>query len=89
MFPCCDVVVHYCGMGISAATLKAGTPSVCFPVMLDQPYNATSLNQLGVAPLPITFEKLNASNLIPTLKQVLDTPSMKEKAKLIAKENFC
>ena len=84
LFPCCSVVVHHCGMGTSAATLKAGTPSVCCPVMLDQPYNATRLNQLGVAPLPIPFEKLNASNLIPALKQVLDTPSMKENAKLIA-----
>ena len=86
LFPKCSAVVHHCGVGTSAATLRAGTPSVACPVMLDQPFNASRLHQLGVAPPPIPFHELKSGNLIQALKMILDTPKMKERATAIAEE---
>jgi len=86
LFPLCSVVVHHCGVGTCAATMKAGTPSVCCPVMLDQPYNAGRLHEVGIAPPPIPFHQMNSNNLIEALKIVLKSEKMKSKAKSIAEE---
>ena len=86
ILPYCDVIVHHCGVGTCAAALRAGSPSVACPVMLDQPSNATRLHQLGVAPPPIPFHQLNARNLVEAIRTILKTPQMKKRAQAIASE---
>jgi sterol 3beta-glucosyltransferase len=86
LFPRCSTIVHHCGVGTTAATLRAGTPSVPCPVMLDQPFHASLLNTLGVAPTPIQFSGLTSIKLLGAIRQVMSTPSMKEKAMAIAEE---
>ena len=91
LFPKCSVIVHHCGIGTTAATLRAGTPSVCCPVMLDQPGNADALMKIGVAPAPIPFHTLHLEILVAAVRFTLKKPTFREKAQFwasdIAKEN--
>ncbi|MFD5659245.1 glycosyltransferase [Streptomyces hirsutus] len=50
MFPRTAAVVHHAGAGTTAAGLRAGVPAVPVPVMADQPFWASRLYELGVAP---------------------------------------
>jgi len=84
LFPYCAAVVHHCGVGTTAATLRAGVPSLPCPVMLDQPYNAERLFQLQVAPPPIPFHELTTPRLIKALGIIINTPSFKSNAAAIA-----
>ena len=61
LLPRCRVLLHHAGAGTCAAALRAGVPSVCLPVMLDQPYNAGHLYRLGVAPPPVLFQDVATS----------------------------
>jgi rhamnosyltransferase subunit B len=49
LMPRCAGVVHQCGAGTTAETLRAGVPSVACPFAFDQPNNAALLRDLGVA----------------------------------------
>jgi len=82
LFPRCSAVVHHCGVGTTAAVLRAGVPSVGCPVYLDQPFWARRLHELGVAPKPLSFQKISTSLLVNALKAI--TPQMREKAKELA-----
>lgn len=82
----CSAIVHHCGVGTSAAALRSGVPSVPCPVMLDQPFFASRLYQLGCASEPIPFQKLDANNLCTAVNYVLKTKSVREKAAEIARE---
>jgi sterol 3beta-glucosyltransferase len=50
LFPRMSAVVHHAGAGTAAATLRAGVPAVPVPGIMDQPYWASRLVELGVAP---------------------------------------
>jgi hypothetical protein len=61
LFPRVAVVVHHGGAGTTAATLRAGVPSVCVPFTADQPFWAKRLVALGAAPPPVPLKKLTPS----------------------------
>jgi len=84
LFPHCDAVVHHCGVGTTAAAMRAGVPSLACPVLLDQPFNAAMLHAVGISPPPVPFHTLNAAKLLEGLSTILKTPSMKAKAMDIA-----
>src|SRR5699024_7901102 len=46
-------VVHHGGAGTVAQALRAGTPQVAVPVMVDQPFFARRVRELGVAGAPV------------------------------------
>lgn len=48
IMPYCKGVVHHCGIGGVAQSLRAGIPSVACPFAFDQPNNARRLEGLGV-----------------------------------------
>ena len=56
-------VVHPGGAGTSAASLRAGVPSVVVPGFADQFFWARRLADLGVAPPPLKWRQLSAVNL--------------------------
>lgn len=53
LLPRVAVAVHHGGVGTVAAALRAGVPQVIRPFMGDQPFWATRLHHLGVAPPPL------------------------------------
>lgn len=50
LFPQVAAVVHHAGAGTTAATLRAGVPSIPVPGIMDQPYWSRRLVELGAAP---------------------------------------
>jgi rhamnosyltransferase subunit B len=57
LMPRVRAVVHQCGIGTLAQTLRAGLPSVAVPFAFDQPNNARRLEELGVAELMLPRER--------------------------------
>jgi hypothetical protein len=55
LFPQVACVIHHCGIGTTAAGLRAGVPQVPVPFFGDQPANAAVLVQLGVAPVSVPW----------------------------------
>lgn len=63
LFPRMAAVVHHAGAGTSAATLRAGVPSVPIPHSGDQAFWARRLYQLGAGTRPLSRSRLNAAGL--------------------------
>jgi sterol 3beta-glucosyltransferase len=79
LLPRVAVAVHHGGVGTVAAALRAGVPQVVRPFVGDQPFWATHLHHLGVAPEPLrgrlTAARLaaaieNAAELVPTARML-------------------
>ncbi|MBH1933481.1 glycosyltransferase family 1 protein [Streptomyces sp. AV19] len=85
LFPRLAAVVHHAGAGTTAATLRAGVPSVPVPFTADQPFWATRLTALGTAPRPIPFAALTAERLSDALRHVLNEPSYANAAQTAAR----
>jgi len=91
LFPRCAAAIHHGGAGTTAACLRAGIPTIIFPVLADQPYWANRIGQLGVGPLKFySIKELNENTLFIQIKTIL-SPEIIEKAKklgeLLKKEN--
>lgn len=83
LFPRCAAVVHHGGAGTTTTAARAGTPQVIVPQIVDQPYWAAHVAQLGIGvahdgPTP-TFESLS-----PALKTAL-APETVVRAKAVSK----
>lgn len=85
LFPRLAAVVHHAGAGTSAATLRAGVPSVPVPVLADQPFWASRLTALGAAPAPVPFAALTAERLGDALKHAVAEPSYADAARAAAR----
>jgi vancomycin aglycone glucosyltransferase len=77
-------VVHHGGSGTTTAAARAGVPQVVVPQVVDQPYTAARVAELGIGaahdgPKPST-ESLSAA-----LKVALDSPT-RERASAVAGE---
>jgi sterol 3beta-glucosyltransferase len=48
LFPRCAMAFHHGGAGTTAASLRAGIPTVILPVLVDQPFWASRVVDLGV-----------------------------------------
>ncbi|MFF9481263.1 glycosyltransferase [Streptomyces sp. NPDC014733] len=84
LFPRTAVVVHHAGAGTSAATLRAGVPSVPVPVTADQPFWAGRLAAVGAATPPIPFAALSddeaADRLAAALLRATTEPALRTRA---------
>ncbi|MFJ8650174.1 glycosyltransferase [Streptomyces sp. NPDC093546] len=80
LFPRTAAVVHHAGAGTTAAALRAGVPAVPVPVMADQPFWASRLHELGVAPRPVPFQDLTAEALGDVITACLSEPSHRRRA---------
>ncbi|MFF3603860.1 glycosyltransferase [Streptomyces sp. NPDC002463] len=80
LFPRTAAVVHHAGAGTTAAGLRAGAPAVPVPVMYDQPFWASRLHALGVAPRPVPFADLTAEDLGDAITACVSDPSHRRRA---------
>ncbi|MEW2303331.1 glycosyltransferase [Streptomyces sp. NPDC006655] len=85
LFPRTAAVVHHAGAGTTAAGLRAGVPAVPVPVMADQPFWASRLHALGVAPRPVPFRELTAEALGDAITACLSEPSHRRLAAELAR----
>ncbi|MER7988757.1 glycosyltransferase [Streptomyces noursei] len=84
LFPHTAAVVHHAGAGTAAAGLRAGVPALPVPVMADQPFWASRLHQLGVAPRPLPFQDLTAEALGAAIKDCVTEPAHRRRAAELA-----
>ncbi|MET9435510.1 glycosyltransferase [Streptomyces sp. NPDC006551] len=84
LFPRTAAVVHHAGAGTTAAGLRAGVPALPVPVMADQPFWASRLYQLGVAPRPLPFQDLTAEALGAAITACLSEPAYHHRAAALA-----
>lgn len=75
LFPRVRAVVHAAGAGVTAASLRAGVPSVCVPAMNDQFFWAERLKRVGASPGWLRFQDLSPTSLALLLRGALADPS--------------
>lgn len=73
-------VVHHGGAGTTAATFRAGVPSVIVPHVFDQFYWADRARRLGVAPRAVPRRKLTAARLGEAIARAVGDAAMRERA---------
>lgn len=84
LFPRVAAAVHHGGAGTTAATLRAGIPSVVVPYFYDQMFWGTRLKGLGVAPRPVSQEHFTPDVLADALRFVVETPEVGARSREIA-----
>jgi hypothetical protein len=80
LFPRTAAAVHYGGAGTTAASLRAGVPSVVTPFFGDQPFWGERIHALGVGPRPIPRRRLTAERLAAAIQAAVSDTGMRERA---------
>jgi sterol 3beta-glucosyltransferase len=80
LFPRMAAVVHHGGAGTTAASLRAGVPSIVIPFFGDQPFWGQRVAALGVGPTPIPRQKLTSEKLAKAIEQALTDQTMRQRA---------
>jgi UDP:flavonoid glycosyltransferase YjiC (YdhE family) len=80
LFPRVAAAVHSAGPGTTAATLRAGVPSVPVPTFADQPFWAQRVYELGVAPRPIPRKRLSAERLASAIRIATTDRDLRQRA---------
>lgn len=83
IFPYCSVIVHHGGAGTTQSSLLSGCPSVVVEHAFDQIYWAVQLNTIGAAGKPLHKRSVTAKKISYSIRQVVNTPTMKEKAQRV------
>nr|WP_062332693.1 glycosyltransferase [Herbidospora sakaeratensis] len=84
LFPQMAAVAHHCGAGTTGIGLRAGAPAVAVPVMNDQPFWASRLTALGVAPAALPFRRLTSARLAAALTTAVTDPVYRRRAQALA-----
>jgi vancomycin aglycone glucosyltransferase len=85
LFPRLAGAVHHGGAGTTMAAARAGIPQVIVPHLLDQFYWGQRVLKTGVGPPPLPKSRLRAEWLARSLDRLVLSPSMRTKARLLAK----
>lgn len=85
LFPRAACVVHACGAGTTAATVRAGVPSIPVPHVLDQFLWGAVLHEQGCATEVIPFPELTATRLALALEQMAASECVRNAGALAAK----
>lgn len=80
-----SAVIHHCGMGTTAETLRAGLPSIPVPHMIDQFQWAKRLVKAGVSTEALDRKTLTAEKLTMAIKELKSATTLRKKAEEIAK----
>ncbi len=80
LFPQMAAIVHHGGAGTTAASLRAGVPSLLIPFGMDQHFWAQRIVDLGVGPPPISRDKLTASGLAQAILSAVGDQDMRARA---------
>lgn len=84
LFPRMAAVAHHCGSGTTGSGVRAGVPAVAVPVMNDQPFWASRLTALGVAPAAIPFRRLTPARLAAALTAALTDRAYRKRAQALS-----
>ena len=80
LLPRVSAAVHHGGAGTTAASLRAGVPTIIVPFFLDQFYWGKRVFELGAGPRPILRKSLKADALAAALRVATSDPGMRDRA---------
>jgi UDP:flavonoid glycosyltransferase YjiC (YdhE family) len=80
LFPLMSACVHHGGAGSTAASLRAGKPTVVCPFFGDQPFWGWRVEELGVGPAPIDKKKLSIETLAAAITSATSDTAMAGRA---------
>ncbi|CAM3959302.1 glycosyltransferase [Smaragdicoccus niigatensis] len=80
LFSRCAAVVHHCGAGTTAAALRAGVPSVPTPGIMDQPFWAKRLHELGAGTAPVPRRELTVDSLADAIAEAVSNVTYRASA---------
>jgi sterol 3beta-glucosyltransferase len=80
LFPRMTAIVHHGGAGTTAASLRAGVPTIVVPFFGDQPFWGQRVADLGVGPAPIPRKQLTVENLAKAIDRAVTNPTMGQQA---------
>lgn len=86
VFARCIAVVHHGGAGTTQTSLLCGRPSVVVAHIVDQFFWGRELARAGVAPPLIDRRRATPRKLGQAVREVLDSPAMREKARGLGRE---
>jgi len=72
--------VHHGGAGTTAASLRAGVPTLVVPFFGDQFFWGWRVETLGVGPAPLPYKRLSPQSLAQALRILVTTDCFKHKA---------
>jgi UDP:flavonoid glycosyltransferase YjiC (YdhE family) len=81
LFPLMSACVHHGGAGSTAASLRAGKPTVVCPFFGDQPFWGRRVDELGVGPAPIDKKKLTVETLAAAITRATSDTAIAGRAK--------
>ncbi len=86
LFPQMACIVHHGGAGTSAATFRAGVPSVIIPFFGDQQFWAYQAAKLGVSPPTIARKNLTVDSLARAIKNAVENRSIQKNAAVLGEK---
>lgn len=86
LFPQMRAIVHHGGAGTTAASLRAGKPTVISPYFGDQPFWGERVHALGVGPKPLPQKNLAVADLAEAIHTAVNDPLMRQKAEVIGEQ---
>jgi sterol 3beta-glucosyltransferase len=86
LFPHMQAVVHHGGAGTTAASLRAGVPTIIVPHVADQQFWGERVAKLGVGPKPVARRHLSSNKLADLLHAVGMNQDMQRRAQEVGAE---
>lgn len=80
IFPHCNAVIHHGGSGTTHSVARAGVPQLITPLLLDQPYWAYRVQELGLGPKRVKIAKISESDLERRIIDLVTNPAYKMNA---------
>jgi UDP:flavonoid glycosyltransferase YjiC (YdhE family) len=80
LLPRVSAVVHHGGAGTTAASLRAGVPTVIVPFFLDQFFWGRRVHELGVGPRPILRSELTVDALADAIRTATTDGGIRQRA---------
>ena len=84
MFSQVSCVIHHCGLGTTAAVLRAGIPSIPVPYLIDQFAWARRINSIGVAVPPVPRKQLTSEKLAQAIARTCADSELRANATELA-----
>lgn len=80
LYPRVAAAIHHGGAGTTAASLRAGVPTVIVPHLGDQLFWGQRVQALGAGPQPIARNKLTAAQLSTAIQAATSSQTIKQQA---------
>ena len=78
--------MHHGGAGTTAASLRAGLPTVVVPFFLDQVFWGWRVTKLGASGEPVPRKKLTSDRIAAAIRRAATNPDVEKRARLLGEK---